>query len=66
MFLYRLDLPPRASAALQSLEGTLDENRMIRLNAEAERTKSYARAADLYFQKDGAPRRTPMRLYRIS
>jgi osmoprotectant transport system permease protein len=31
------------------LDGTLDEKRMIRLNAEAERTKNYTRAADLYF-----------------
>ena len=59
VFLYRLALPPKAIAALQSLEGTLDEKRMIRLNAEAERTKSYARAADLYFQNDAAsPRAT--------
>jgi osmoprotectant transport system permease protein len=40
---------------LRRLEGTLDEMRMIRLNAEAERTKNYARAADLYFNV-GAPR----------
>ncbi len=49
VFLYRLNLPPVAIKALQKLEGTLDEKRMIRLNAEAERTKNYARAADLYF-----------------
>jgi len=54
VFLYRLALPAKAIAALQSLEGTLDEKRMIRLNAEAERTKNYERAADLYFQFDGA------------
>jgi osmoprotectant transport system permease protein len=53
VFLYRLTLPPQAIAALQSLEGTLDEKRMVRLNVEAERSKNYARAADLYFQKDG-------------
>ncbi len=59
VFLYRLALPPKAIAVLQSLEGTLDEKRMIRLNAEAERTKNYARAADLYFQDNGAsPRAT--------
>jgi osmoprotectant transport system permease protein len=40
-----------AIAALRRLEGTLDETRMIRLNAEAERTKNYARAADLYFDQ---------------
>ncbi len=50
VFLYRLNLPPTAIAALRKLEGTLDEKRMIRLNAEAERTKNYARAAALYFQ----------------
>ena len=50
VFLYRLTLPPNAIGVLRSLEGTLDENRMIRLNAEAERTKNYSRAAQLYFQ----------------
>ena len=49
VFLYRLNLPPVAIKALRTIEGTLDEKRMIRLNAEAERTKNYARAADLYF-----------------
>ena len=50
VFLYRLNLPSAAIAALQKVEGTLDERRMIRLNAEAERTKNYARAASLYFR----------------
>ena len=60
VFLYRLALPSKAIEILQSLEGTLDEKRMIRLNAEAERTKNYERAAHLYFQGDGAPpRATP-------
>ncbi|HEY2615423.1 MAG TPA: ABC transporter permease subunit, partial [Chthoniobacterales bacterium] len=49
VFLYRLTLPEKAIAALRNLEGTLDEKRMIGLNAEAERTKNYSRAADLYF-----------------
>ncbi|MEY2498594.1 MAG: osmoprotectant transport system substrate-binding protein opuBD [Verrucomicrobiota bacterium] len=49
VFLYRLDAPPKAIAALRTLEGTLDEQRMRRLNAEAEQTKDYARAATLYF-----------------
>jgi osmoprotectant transport system permease protein len=40
---------PDAIDALHNLDGTLDEKRMIRLNAEAERTKNYTRAADLYF-----------------
>ena len=49
VYLYRLSLPTNALAALQKVAGTLDEARMIRLNAEAERTKNYARAAALYF-----------------
>jgi osmoprotectant transport system permease protein len=49
VFLYRLDLPVTAIGALRKLEGTIDEARMIRLNAEAERTKNYSRAAALYF-----------------
>jgi osmoprotectant transport system permease protein len=48
VFLFRLSMRPEAIAALRRLEGTLDEKRMIRLNAEAERTKNYTRAADLY------------------
>ncbi|MBA2431398.1 MAG: ABC transporter permease subunit [Chthoniobacterales bacterium] len=54
VFLYRLSLPGPAITQLQSLAGTLDEPRMIRLNAEAERTKDYARAADLYFNTSGS------------
>jgi len=53
VFLYRLNLPPEVVAILRRMEGTLDEKRMIQLNAEAERTKNYARAADLYF-RDGS------------
>src|SRR6266480_1744709 len=52
VFLYRLALPTSTIAALRKLEGTLDEERMIRLNAEAERTKNYARAASLFFGDD--------------
>jgi osmoprotectant transport system permease protein len=55
IFLFRSSTRADAVAALRRLEGTLDETRMIRLNAEAERTKNYARAADLYFNV-GAPR----------
>ena len=54
VFLFRSSTRADAIAALRRLEGTLDETRMIRLNAEAERTKNYATAADLYF-KVGAP-----------
>jgi osmoprotectant transport system permease protein len=53
VFLFRSSTPPEAVAALRRLQGTLDEKRMIRLNAEAERTKDYSRAADLYFQDSG-------------
>jgi len=49
VFLYRLGTDQRAVAALEKLAGTLDERRMTRLNDEAERTKSYALAAALYF-----------------
>ncbi|MFN2508910.1 MAG: glycine betaine ABC transporter substrate-binding protein [Chthoniobacterales bacterium] len=53
VFLYRLSLRPDALAALQDIAGTLDEARMIRLNARAEKTKDYTRAADLYFDEGG-------------
>jgi osmoprotectant transport system permease protein len=49
VFLFRTSLPNVATAALRKLEGTLNEQRMTRLNAEAERTKNYTRAASLYF-----------------
>ena len=51
VFLFRSSTRADAIAALRRLEGTLDETRMIRLNAEAERTKNYARAANLYFER---------------
>jgi len=53
VFLFRLSMPPDAISALRQLEGTLDEKRMIRLNAEAERTKNYTLAANLYFKDAG-------------
>ena len=49
VFLYRLALAPHVIANLATLEGTIDEKRMIDLNAAAENLKNYARAADLYF-----------------
>ena len=49
----REPIPPAAVTVLQKAGGTLDEARMIRLNAEAERTKDYSRAADLYFRENG-------------
>src|SRR5260221_1464131 len=51
VFLYRLDMDVRAVAALQKLAHTLDLSRMARLNSEAERTKDYALAASLYFDR---------------
>lgn len=65
VLLYRLSLQPAAVGALRQIEGTLDETRMIRLNAEAERTKEYSRAADLYFNGDNSgPRSAPEPLSR--
>ena len=60
VFLFRLSMRPDAIAALRRLEGTLDEQRMTRLNAEAERTKNYTRAADLYFEGRDAALRSPV------
>jgi osmoprotectant transport system permease protein len=51
VFLFRSSTRADAIAALRRMEGTLGETRMIRLNAEAERTKNYTRAADLYFEQ---------------
>src|SRR4029077_2842954 len=48
VFLYRLSLDEKAVAILRGLEGKIDEAEMIRLNAEAERTKDYARGASLF------------------
>lgn len=49
VFLYRLETPAAAVAALRKLEHTIDDSRMRQLNADAERTKDYAHAASLYF-----------------
>src|SRR5258706_16139552 len=61
VFLYRLDTDPKAVASLRKLEGTIDEARMIRLNAEAERTKDYSSAASLYFAGKGQKPAEPER-----
>jgi osmoprotectant transport system permease protein len=58
VFLFRSSASPSAISALRRLEGTLDEQRMIRLNAEAERTKNYTSAANLYFERNGSARFT--------
>ena len=52
VFLFRFALAEPAISALRKLEGTIDEPKMTRLNAEAERTKNYTRAASLYFEPD--------------
>jgi osmoprotectant transport system permease protein len=49
VFLFRSSMRQDAIAVLHRLESTLDEKRMLRLNAEAEHTKNYTAAADLYF-----------------
>ena len=54
VFLFRFALSEEAVTALRKLEGTIDEERMTRLNAEAERTKNYTRAASLYFEPEAA------------
>jgi len=54
VFLFRSSMPPDAIGALRRLEGTLDEKRMIHLNMEAERTKNYTFAANLYFEDGGS------------
>ena len=54
VFLFRLSIPVNAINALRPLEDALDEKRMIRLNAEAERTKNYSSAADLFFNEGAA------------
>jgi osmoprotectant transport system permease protein len=52
VILFRSSMSPGAISALRRLEGTLDEKRMIHLNVEAERTKNYTFAANLYFEDD--------------
>ena len=54
VFLFRSSMSPDAISALSRLEGTLDEKRMIHLNMEAERTKNYTFAANLYFEDGGS------------
>ncbi len=52
VFLYRLDTQPGAVKAIRKLEGKISEAKMMTLNSEAERTKSYAAAAASYFAGD--------------
>ena len=55
VFLYRESLAPAAVAALRGLSGRIDGSEMTRLNAEAERTRDYGRAAAAFFGKGGEP-----------
>jgi osmoprotectant transport system permease protein len=57
VFLFRAALPSSTIAALRKLEGTIDEQKMIRLNADAEQTKNYSHAASLYFDDNARPTR---------
>jgi osmoprotectant transport system permease protein len=50
VFLFRSSMSPGAINELRRLEGTLGEKRMVHLNMEAERTKNYTFAANLYFE----------------
>jgi osmoprotectant transport system permease protein len=63
---YRLDVPkrfPDAWRALQALEGTIDEHRMIRMNAAAElEGRSFAQAAAL-LDGETAPRDVSQRRF---
>lgn len=56
VYLFRLDADPRLPHALHTLAGTLDETRMIRLNAVAERRRDYSKAAETYFHGPGTSR----------
>ena len=49
VFLYRLDAPAKAIAALQGLAGKIGQDRMTALNARAEATKDYGLAASEFF-----------------
>jgi osmoprotectant transport system permease protein len=57
VLLYRRDAParhPEAFAALRRLEGRIDEQQMIRMNAAAElEGRSFAEAASLFDRKEG-------------
>jgi osmoprotectant transport system permease protein len=55
VFLYRLDLPKNALDAISKMKGTIDEKRMIEMNAAASASKDYTAAANLYFGKESAP-----------
>jgi osmoprotectant transport system permease protein len=52
VYLYRLDLPPKAIAALKGLEGKISQPTMIRLNGEARKTTDYGVVAAGFFGKE--------------
>jgi osmoprotectant transport system permease protein len=54
VFLYRKDMSPAAVAALRKLEGTISDTEMTKLNALAESSTDYTKAAASYFGKDAA------------
>jgi len=62
VLLYRLDAPkrfPREFSSLRSLEGKIDEQNMIRMNAAAElEGRSFVQAAALFFGDDSGKRRS--------
>jgi osmoprotectant transport system permease protein len=49
VFLYRLDLPQDAVAALKQLEGRFSQEQMIRLNSEGRKSGNYALVAASFF-----------------
>jgi osmoprotectant transport system permease protein len=64
VYLYRGGVSASAAAALRSLAGKIDEAKMRALNAEAERSKSYAAAAAAYFGSPSGPTSTPVQIGR--
>jgi osmoprotectant transport system permease protein len=54
VWLYRLDIPEAAIAALRSLEGRISNVRMIALNLQAEDAKDYAAAASAFLEDGNA------------
>lgn len=54
VFLYRLSADPKLIEVLQSLGGTIDERKMIAMNAAATESKDFGAAAGLYFTPSAA------------
>ncbi len=53
VFLYQADLPAKAVQALEKMKGTINDQLMIAMNAQAGKDKNYAGAAKLYFDSLG-------------